>query len=282
MNEKFSVLMAVYKNDNPQDFRVAIESVTIKQTLKPNEVLVVVDGPVSQPLANMIGQLQAKIPYIKVEWCKENRGLGLALQYGMERVSYELVARMDSDDIALPQRFEHQVELFINDPELSVAGGQISEFIDTPDNIVGCRYVPLKNRDIHRYLKNRSGFNHMTVMFRKSKVLQAGNYQSFYFVEDIYLWLRMSLCSCKFANLDEVLVNVRVGREMYARRGGWKYFRSEARLQRFRLRNGIINLPFYLFNMIVHFTVKCLMPNKVRALFFQNMLRKHSVNTAAK
>lgn len=277
MNEKFSVLMAVYKNDNPQDFRVAVESVTLKQTLKPSEVLVVVDGPVSSPLANMIGQLQAEIPYIKVEWCKENRGLGFALQYGMEHVSYELVARMDSDDIALPQRFEHQVGLFINDLELGVVGGQISEFIDTPGHIVGYRSVPLKNRDIHRYLKKRSGFNHMTVMFRKSKVLQAGNYQSFHWGEDIYLWLRMSLCGCKFANLDEVLVNVRVGREMYARRGGWKYFKSEVRLQRFRLKNRMINLPIYLFNMIVHFMVKCLMPTKVRALFFQNVLRKHSV-----
>lgn len=276
MNENFSVLMAVYKNDNPQDFRVAVESVTIKQTLKPSEVLMIVDGPVSPSLTNTIKQLQAEIPYIKVEWCERNRGLGLALQYGMEHVSNELVARMDSDDIALPQRFEYQVKLFIDDPELGIAGGQISEFIDTPDNIVGYRYVPLKNKDIYNYLKIRSGFNHMTVMFRKSKVLQAGNYQSFYLAEDIYLWLRMSLCGCKFANLDKVLVNVRVGREMYARRGGWKYFRSEVRLQKFRLKNGIISLPLYLFNMIVHFTVKCLMLNKVRALFFQNMLRRHS------
>lgn len=282
MNEKFSVLMAVYKNDNPQDFRVAVESVTIKQTLKPSEVLVVVDGPVPQSLANMIRKLQSEIPYMKVDWCKDNRGLGLALQHGMERVSYELVARMDSDDIALPQRFEHQFNLFNNNPELDVVGGQISEFIDVPDNIVGYRYVPIKNKDIHRYLKKRSGFNHMTVMFRKSKVLLAGNYQNFYFVEDIYLWLRMSLCGCKFANLNEILVNMRVGSDMYARRGGWKYFKSEVGLQRFRLKNGIINLPLYLFNMIVHFTVKCLMPNKVRALFFQNVLRRRSVSTASK
>lgn len=276
MNENFSVLIAVYKNDNPQDFRLAVESVTIKQTIKPNEVLVVVDGPIPQPLADVIRKLQSEIPYMTVEWRKENKGLGLALQYGMEHVSYELVARMDSDDIALPQRFEHQLELFFNDSELGVVGGQISEFIDTPDNFVGYRHVPLKNKDIHNYLKKRSGFNHMTVMFRKSNVLQAGNYQSSYFTEDIYLWLRMSLNGCKFANLDEVLVNVRVGKEMYARRGGWKYFKSEARLQKFRLKNGIISLPLYLLNMIVHFTVKCLMTNKVRTFFFQKILRRHS------
>lgn len=271
--------MAVYKNDTPQDFRVAIESVTIKQTLKPSEILVIVDGPVPPSLVSMIEQLQAAIPYMKVEWCKDNKGLGLALQYGMEHVSYELVARMDSDDIALPQRFEHQLNLFINNPELDIVGGQISEFIDVPDNIVGYRCVPLKNESIHSYLKKRSGFNHMTIMFRKSKVLQAGNYQNFYLAEDIYLWLRMSLCGCKFANLDEVLVNARVSKEMYQRRGGWKYFKSEAHLQKFRLKNGIISLPLYLFNMSVHFIVKCLMPNKIRSLFFQTVLRKHKLRT---
>lgn len=270
----FSVLMPVYKNDKPADFRVAVESISVKQTVKPKEILIVVDGPVPDVLRETIQQVGRDIQGVKVEWCAVNQGLGLALQYGMERVSNEIVARMDSDDIALPDRFEKQLARFEQDSELGVLGGYIAEFIDTPDNIVGRRIVPTQHKDICKYLKKRDAFNHMTVMFRKSEVMKAGNYQHWYLNEDSYLWSRMLLAGCKFENLPDILVLARVGKDMYARRGGWKLFKSELKLQNFRLKKRIIGLPLYLFNVSVRFVVQILLPNKLRSIVFQRLFRE--------
>ncbi len=275
-NIPFSVLISVYKNDNPDDFRVAIESVTIQQTVKPDEVFIYVDGPVPKALANMIKQLEEEIPTIFVHWEVKNKGLGKALQYGMEHVKYELVARMDADDISVPDRFECQLRMFEEDQNLSVASGHVVDFIDSLENIRGKRLVPIGSDTCMQYLKKRDAVNHPAVMFRKSEVLRAGNYQDWYLNEDSYLWLRMYLIGCKFNNIDKILVYMRSGERQYMRRGGWKYFKSEAGLQKLRLKYGIISLPRYVFNMTVHFTVKVLMPNKLRSYFFQRLLRKRS------
>lgn len=253
MSDKpFSVLISVYENDNPNDFRMAIESVTIKQTVQPDEVFVYVDGTVPDALANVIKQLEAEILSVNVHWETENKGLGRALQYGMEHVKHELVARMDADDISVPDRFEFQLHLFEKDPELSVASGHIIDFIDTPEKPIGKRTVPIGCDACMQYIKKRDVVNHPAVMFRKSEVLRAGNYQDWYLNEDSYLWLRMYLAGCKFDNLDKVLVYMRSGEGQYARRGGWRYFKSEAGLQKLRYKYEIINLPQYLFNMTAH------------------------------
>ena len=189
-NKLFSVLISVYKNDNPDDFRTAIESVTIKQTVQPDEVFVYVDGPVPNALASTIKQLEMEIPAVYVHWEVENKGLGRALQYGMEHVKHELVARMDADDISVPDRFECQLCQFEKDLELSVASGHIVDFIGTPENVIGKRTVPIGSETCMQYIKKRDVVNHPAVMFRKSEVLRAGNYQDWYLNEDSYLWFR--------------------------------------------------------------------------------------------
>lgn len=269
----FSVLISVYKNDNAHDFRLAIESVTIKQTIMPDEVYVYVDGPVPNALADTIKKIEIEIPHVYVHWEPINKGLGKALQYGMEHVKYELVARMDADDISVPDRFECQLKQFEDDPELSVASGHIFDFIETTKNIIGKRMVPIGHEACIRYIKKRDVVNHPAVMFRKSEVLKSGNYQDWYLNEDSYLWLRMYLAGCKFDNLDKILVYMRSGDSQYARRGGWKYFKSEVGLQKLRLRYDIVSLPQFVSNIIIHFVVKVLLPNNVRGWVFKRMLR---------
>lgn len=275
MNNPFSVLISVYKNDNPADFRAAIESVTVKQTIKPDEVYIYVDGPVSTELLDTINLLQKEMPFINVHKENQNKGLGKALQYGMLHVKHELVARMDADDISVPDRFECQLKQFEDDSELAVASGHTADFIGSLNNIIGIRKVPIGNEGCRNYMKQRDAINHPAVMFRKSEVLKAGNYQEWYLNEDSYLWLRMYLAGCKFDNLDKILVYMRSGDGQYARRGGWKYFKSEVGLQRLRLKNGIVSFPRYLFNCSIHFIVKCLLPNSVRGWIFKHLLRKH-------
>ncbi|MBR5189353.1 MAG: glycosyltransferase [Paludibacteraceae bacterium] len=271
---KFSVCMSVYKNDRPEYVDIAIQSIFIKQTVKPNEIVLVVDGPISMELESLIDNYSTKyseiFTIIKLE---KNQGLGNALRVAVEKVKYDWVARMDSDDIAAPDRFEKQKSFLQANLDVDIVGGQITEFIDVESNIVGLRNVPLLSADINVYIKARCPFNHMTVMFRKDKILAVGNYIDWHYNEDYFLWIRMFLAGCQFANLPETLVNVRVGKEMYQRRGGWKYFLSEAKLQKYMFDNDIIGIIRFAYNVLGRFVIQVLMPNKLRGFVFQKLFR---------
>jgi glycosyltransferase involved in cell wall biosynthesis len=270
---QFSVVMSVYRNDNPEFVVRAIESITTQQRLKPNEVVLVVDGPIPNELGDLVRSYE-KLALFNVIWLPENRGLGNALRIGVESAKYDVFARMDSDDIALPDRFEKQISYLLKYPNCDIVGGQMTEFIGQEDNIVGARVVPCSHEEIVMWLKGRCPFNHMTVTALRSRVIAVGNYKDWHFNEDYYLWIRMAEAGCTFANLPDILVNVRVGKEMYARRGGWKYFKSEKGLQTYMLKHGIISWPRYIVNVIIRFIVQVALPNRVRGLFFQKLFRK--------
>lgn len=240
--DKFSVVTSVYRNDNPEFVRVALDSMLVYQTLKPSEIVLVQDGSVPVDLERLIFEYEAKYSDVMhIIRLDKNRGLGNALKLGVENATYSLVARMDSDDICLPNRFEKQVFFMESHPECDVVGGQMTEFIGKPANIVGKRIVPENNEDIYKYMKGRCALNHVTVMFRKDSILKVGNYQDWFWNEDYYLWVRMMMNKCVFANLPEVLVNVRSGEDQYARRGGMRYYKSEKGIQKLMLDNHLIN-----------------------------------------
>ena len=270
----FTVCICVYHRDNYKYFKEAVESVTTRQIVKPNEVVIVVDGPIYGSLKEIVEAYEKDKDLFKVIWLPENRGLGNALHLGVEEAGYNYIARMDSDDIADPNRFEKQIQYLKENPSCDIIGGQIAEFIDDATNIVGKRTVPIENSDIYCYLKSRCPFNHMTVVFKKDAVLKVGNYLDWHFNEDYYLWIRMAEAGCKFANLPDTLVNVRVGKDMYRRRGGWKYFKSEAKLQRYMLTHKIISLPRYIYNVTGRLIVQVSMPNWLRGFVFQKLFRK--------
>lgn len=271
----FSVLISVYKNDKAGDFKTALESITTHQTLKPTEVVLVIDGPVPDETNRVITAEEAANPGLyKVVRFEQNQGLGIALQKGLEAASYDIVMRMDSDDIAVSNRFEKQYHFMVNHPNVAVCGGQIDEFIDDVNNIVGHRIVPCTNEEIYKYMVSRCSFNHMTVALRRSIILANGNYLPWHFNEDYYLWIRLMLAKVEFANLPDILIHMRVGRDMYKRRGGRKYFESELGLQKLMLSSGLINYPRYWFNIAIRWGVQCAMPNWIRGWFFRTFARK--------
>jgi len=142
------------------------------------------------------------------------------------------------------------------------------------DNVVGERMVPCSNDDIYRYMKSRCAFNHVTVALRRSKIMEAGNYQPWFWNEDYYLWVRLMIAKCDFANLPDTLVNVRVGKEMYKRRGGKKYFNSELGIQKLMRENNLISKPRYCFNVAARWVVQVAMPNWLRGYVFQKLFRR--------
>ena len=272
---KFSVCTSVYCNDKPQYVRVALDSMLVNQSLKPDEIVLVQDGPVPNELSSVLSDYEVNYADIMhIIRLEKNGGLGNALKLGVENAKNDIIARMDSDDICLPDRFEKQIAYLKNHPECDIVGGQMTEFIDNPENIVGKREVPLTNEDIYSFMKNRCALNHVTVMFRKASVLNAGNYQDWFWNEDYYLWVRMMMANCVFANIPDVAVNVRSGADQYARRGGKKYFDSEIGIKKLMLENGIISKGQFFVNYVERFIIQRMMPNGVRGWVFRTFARK--------
>lgn len=267
--KKYSVLMSLYKKENPEYLRIAIDSM-LNQTVAPDEIVLVEDGPLTDELYAVLDDYPM-LHRIKNE---KNLGLGLALNVGLKECRNELVARMDTDDCSKSERCEKQLNFFYNYPNVSIVGAQIEEFIESINNIVGRRIVPLDDCNLKKYLKKRCPFNHMTVMFVKSDILEVGNYQDWFWNEDYYLWIRLALADKKFANLSDSLVSVRVGEEMYQRRGGTKYFKSEYDIQKCMLQNNLITFHRYYINIAERLILQVLMPNWLRGMIFKKFARE--------
>lgn len=273
--KNFSVVTSAYKNDKSEFVRVALDSMLINQTVKPTEIVLVRDGQVPEVLDKLLNEYEARYPEVfNIIRLNQNGGLGNALKLGVENAKYDIIARMDSDDICLPNRFELQLKYLEQHPEVDILGGQISEFIGIPENIIGKRVVPCTNSEIYNFMKSRCAFNHMTVMFHKDAVLKAGNYQDWFWNEDYYLWVRMMKTKCQFANVPEVLVNVRSGADLYARRGGRKYYESEKGIKKLQLDNKMITKMEYRYFVAQRYVIQILMPNWLGGWVFRTLARK--------
>lgn len=271
-NIKFSVLLCVYYKDNCDHFKAALESV-VSQTLIPNELVIVCDGKLTTALDKIINEYEKKYKFIKVCRIKKNSGHGNARRLGIDTCSNNLIALMDADDISVKDRFEKQIKIFEKYPDISVVGGYIYEFIDSVENIIGSRELPEKDKQIKEYMKKRCPMNQVTVMFKKDAVISSGNYIDWYCEEDYYLWIRMAEHNYRFYNIQENLVYVRVGNEMYSRRGGIKYYKSEKRVQKYMYDNKIINFFEYQYNILIRFVAEVILPNGIRGFLYKRLLR---------
>ena len=268
----YSVLLSVYQKEQPEYLAESLESV-FAQTVSPAQVVLVGDGPLTDALLAVIDDFAARYPTFQFVPIKENGGLGRALAEGLKHCRCELVARMDTDDIALPTRFEHQLDAFASDETLTLCGGQMLEFIGTPSHVVSQKRVPLTHEEILAYARKRNPFNHPTVMFKKSAVEAAGGYRHAPLFEDYDLWARMLVKGDRTCNLGEDLIYFRTGEDQYARRGGWKYFQQVRLGKREIYRTGLMSRSDYLVSVAAH-AVVCLMPNGLRGFIYRKLLRR--------
>ena len=209
MARNFSVLMSLYIKEKAEYFCECMDSL-LSQTIVPNEIVIVLDGPISSEVEQRLLEYEKKNPnLIKRVPLEKNMGLGLALKEGVCHCSNDIIARMDTDDIARRDRFELQLKEFEKNPELDICGSHIIEFEGTIDNKLSERKVPITHEEIAQYQKKRSAFNHMTVMYKKSAVLKAGNYEHCPLMEDDMLWIRMLLSGARCLNIDDYLVYAR-------------------------------------------------------------------------
>lgn len=273
----FSVLMSIYNNDNVEFIKMAIDSI-LAQTVRPQQIVIVFDGPVTEGIEMAVKNYENCDLEFDVIRLNENKGLGVALNEGLNKCKYPLVARMDSDDISEKNRFEMQLKVFEQDDRVDVVGGDIAEFIGDKKILIGKREVPLSHDKIAYFMKYRCPMNHVTVMMKRKKVLEVGGYRDFPFNEDYDLWIRMYEKKAIFRNIRKILVRVRVGEAMYRRRGGLLYFKSELRIQKALLCKKIISLPLFAYNVAIRFVLQILMPNCVRGIIIQKLARKKTGN----
>lgn len=267
----FSVLLSLYYKENPIFLRQSLDSV-FSQTLPPDEVVLVEDGPLTEALYAMVEEYERKYSTLKVVPLSENVGLGRALNEGLKHCSFDLVARMDTDDISVPNRFERQVALFTEKPDVDVCSAWAEEFADNPLHILSKRKVPETHWEIMLYARKRSPVNHAVVMFRKSALLSVGCYKHFPLLEDYYLWIRMLIDGAKFYNIQESLLYFRASPQMFKRRGGWKYFRNEFLFQRELLRMKFIGFTRFIHNISIRFIFR-IIPNQLRTMLYETLLR---------
>ena len=270
---KYSVLMSVYHKEQSEFLNIAMDSM-FKQTASPDEFVLVCDGPLTEELDAVISQKEKEYPSVlKVIRLDQNGGLGKALQIGIEKCRNELIARMDSDDISLLDRCEKQLKYMQNHPDISVVGGTIAEFETNPAEHFYKRVLPENSEELVEFSKYRNPFNHVSVMYRRKDVLDAGGYEHFPSLEDYYLWIRMFMKGYKGYNLQDTLTYVRVGNGMFSRRSGREYARNQRKLFRFMMDQKYITRTQY-YKAAIGRTVVSEAPIIVRKLFYDMFLRQ--------
>lgn len=268
----FSVLMSIYKNEKPDCLKECIDSI-LDNTIKPEEIVMVKDGPLPSCLEDVLEEYQRKTNLFTFVIHKENQGLGISLRDGLAKCKNEIVARMDTDDICHPQRFEKQLLFLKEHPEIAMVGSNVEEFslsFHYPDQLV---IYPSGNKKTVEFAKKRNPLRHPTIMFRKSAVLASGNYRHFLWFEDYDLFVRMLLKNFKIDNLQEVLVYCRADKELFKRRGGLRYLKQDLLFQKFMLESKFINIREFLFNCTIR-TVVRIMPNQARLFIYKIFLRE--------
>lgn len=273
MLEKYSVLMSLYIKEKPEYLRLAIDSM-INQTIAPNEIVIVEDGPLNDALYNIINEYTEQYPDLfNIVINEKNIGLGLALNVGLKACKNELVARMDTDDISKPDRCEKQLRAFEEKPELSIVGAFVDEFYSSTDKIESIRAVPLKHDDIYKFAKNRSAFNHPVVMYRKSKVLENGGYSDLRRNQDVDLFGRMLFAGCKAENIGESLLFFRSNDDLAKRRKSWENTKSYIDTIKNFWKIGYSSFGNYVLVAVAQ-TGMFLMPVKIQHWIYKIFLRK--------
>lgn len=269
---KFSCLMSVYKNDKVENVKIAIDSI-LNQTVVPNQFVIMIDGPISDELKEVLLNYEKKCNIIHLFFRDENQGLGITLNEGLQHCKYDYVARMDADDESCNNRFEEQIKILTDNSDIDVVGCNVIEYDEFLKNAICEKKVPQYNENIKRYAKKRNPINHPTVMFKKDVVLNCGSYEDCKYFEDYYLWIKLLNNNCIFYNIQKPLYKFRAGKSMYERRGGISYINCIKEFETRIYKIGYISI-FTCINNIIKRSIVAILPNGVRTFLYLKKLRK--------
>lgn len=268
----YSVLMSVYYKDNPIFLKKAMDSI-IEQDYKTNDFVIVLDGKVTPELDIILEEYQYKYSFIRLIKLEKNGGLGRALNIGLKACRNELVARMDSDDIAIKNRTYLQMKTFENNDNLAIVGSYMYEFEHDENKIRSVKEVPINKEKIYKYAKYRNPFNHPTVMYKKNVINKLGNYSETSRGEDLDLFLKLVFNHYECFNLNIPLVKYRANIQQYERRKTFneskvliKVYYKFLKLKKISLFNFLIVSIIQIVNQII--------PNKIGYIIYIKLFRK--------
>lgn len=271
MTKDYCVLMSVYSKENAEFLRLALMSM-LTQTVPPRQLVLVADGGLTPALDEVIKDICGIYPdTMEIVRLPENRGLANALNMGLAHCRYELIARMDSDDISMPRRCAYEL-YWLQKTGSDIVSATVSEFEDTPAHITSHKVLPREHCEILEYARTRNPFNHPAVMFRKSAVLAAGGYEDYRFFEDYQLWVRLLQGGCRGYNIRRPLLWMRTGSGMFRRRGGAGYLKCAHRMEKYKLSSGFCSRWEYIKRMTA-MTVFSLSPAFLRERLYKGLLR---------
>lgn len=268
----YSVLMSVYYKEKAEWLKVAINSM-INQTVPPNEILLIQDGPITKELDKVINEYILNYPEIfKTISLSKNIGLGLALKKGIEECTYEYIARMDTDDYSFPDRIKKQFDVMFLQ-EVSLIGSNVIEFDKSYTSPISIRVLPEKHEDIIKFSKKRTPIAHPSVLFKKSDVINCGNYADSYLTEDYDIFIKLLRYGIRSYNIQEPLVAMRIGKEFYYRRGGLLYLVNILKFNTLQFKNKWFNIFDFIIRSFSNIIV-CLVPNIIRDYIYRVFLRR--------
>lgn len=270
MEHKYSVLMSVYYKEKPEFLSLAIQSV-LNQTLKTDDFVIICDGPLTNELNDVLENFCKCNNCIHIFRLAKNGGLGIALNYGIQKCQHEIIMRMDSDDYSLPFRAETQIKIINNGADIT--SGAIAEFVDDYNSVDGIRKVPLNRKEMKSFIKKRCPFNHPCVMYKKSLVISVGNYRNLPYKEDYDLWIRIYLSGCEIQNINDVLLHMRVGNGLIDRRFSKQARNSRKSIRKQLLKTKIINFFEFCFYSFAEFIID-ISPKWFKKWFYRRLLRK--------
>lgn len=274
MQAKYSVLMAVYYNEKPLFFKQSLDSM-IFQSISPDEIVLICDGPLTNELNNILLDYQKKYTNLfNIIRLEKNRGLGYALKIGVENCKNEYIARMDTDDISKKDRCEKELRVFLENPTIGIVGSNIEEINCGKIELI--RKVPENDFEIKKYIKKRSPFNHSSIMYKKSEVLKAGNYREIRFIQDYFLWIDMINNGTIGYNIQENLVSMRVDESFYKRRSGKEYFLIQKKLLTYMKDKRIVSNFEYIVYLSLR-KISSVLPVYLRKLIYKKILRRRLV-----
>lgn len=277
---KISVLMPICYKEKVQYVEESLKSL-LNQTLMPNQIVIIEDGKLTQGLYELLEKYKKMYPNLIETYATENNiGSGLATRYGVQKCRNEYIARMDSDDIALPDRFEKQVRVLEENRNVDLLGGYIAEYDEKMEKMITLRKVPLEMPEIKKYIKSQCPTNHMTIIIKKEALIKCGNYRDMK-MEDYDVCIRMLKNGYTIKNIDEVLCNVRTGKPMYKRRSGVKQIRNVIKIEKELLEYKIINKFEFIYNIIIR-SIFAMIPANLKKIIYVNIIRKASINIKIK
>lgn len=267
----FSLLLSVYSKEKPEYMLQCFESI-YQQTLPPSEIILVEDGTLTEELYEVIETLKQRFAKLKIVSYSDNRGLGYALNLGLQYCNHDIVARMDTDDICYPERFQVQFDFLKKNTDVHVVSAWIDEFVDNVNNVISTRELPESHAQISEFAKKRNPINHPAVMFRKNAIMAVGGYQPFYMFEDYHLWVRLLIAGYKLYNIPQSLLYFRQTKDMFNRRGGISYIQSEVKFQQHLYQVGFISVCIFLENILIR-SIMRILPNNLRRFAYLRFLR---------